>query len=238
MKVAIMQSYLFPYIGYFQLINSVDVFVADNDVQFIKKGWINRNNIMVNNKPSLFTLSIKKDSYKKNINERYYIMDEKEVEKFRKSIIFSYGKAKYFSDVMSLIDRILEYDDLNVGKFNINSLKEICKYIGIDVKFMEANELETNNLEKPEDVVIGMCKSLNADQYINPIGGMELYRDSVFKKNNIDLFFIQNDVKKYKQFTNEFVPNLSIIDVLMHNSKEEVKELLNQYSLVRNKYDN
>lgn len=233
MKIAIMQPYLFPYIGYFQLINSVDVFISADDYQFIQRGWINRNNIAVNHEKKMFTFSLKKDSRRKNINERYYKMEPYEIQVFKKTLIFNYNKAKYFKDVMKLIDEILSYPDLNVAKFNLNSIKCICDYIGIKCKFLESNQIDKNKELKREELVIDICKKVHADTYINPIGGTELYKEDYFNENGIDLYFNKNEVKGYKQFDNNFIADLSIIDVLMHNSKAEVKNLLNERRLVK-----
>lgn len=234
MKLAIMQPYLFPYIGYFQLINSVDTFVSADDYQFIQNGWINRNNILVNGQAKMITFSLKKDSRRKNINERYYNMTSEEVERIRKTIEVNYSKAKYFKEVMELIDKILVYPDLNVAKFNFNSIKLICEYIGIECEFLESHDVPKNTLLKREELVIDICKNLNADIYINPIGGTELYKDEYFKERGIDLLFVKNNVEEYNQHSKAFVKDLSIIDVLMHNGKEGTKELLKQCELIKN----
>lgn len=234
MNIAIMQPYLFLYIGYFQLIDSVELFISADDYQFIKGGWINRNKILVGGKPYMLIFSLEKGSNSKKINERYYKMTEEEVIRIKKTIKFNYGKAKYFNEVMGLIDEILSYKNLNVAKFNLNSIKKICDYMEIKCSFIESQDINKNKELRCEDLVIDICKELNADVYINPIGGIKLYKDSHFKENNIELFFVKSSAKKYKQFSEEFNPNLSIIDLLMHNSKEEIKQLLKEYNLIKN----
>jgi len=142
MKVAIMQPYLFPYIGYFQLINIVDKFVLYDDVNYIKKGWINRNNLMVNGKKLLFTISLSQASQNKLINE-IEIADT--FEKFLKTIQINYSKAEYYKPTNELINRIISYKQNNLRDFIKISLEEILTYIGIESEILISSELNKNN---------------------------------------------------------------------------------------------
>ena len=233
MKVGIMQPYLFPYLGYFQSINAVDKFVLYDDVQYIKRGWINRNNLLCNKKPHMFVFSIIKDHQYKNINERFYINGFNiEKEKFLNTLKTFYKKAPYFIGIYSLIEKILVYPDNNVSEFNENSLKIMCEYLDIKTQFIKSTDLSKNKELKGEYKIIQINKILNSNCYINSIGGIELYLKENFQKENIKLNFIKMKDVNYRQFDGEFVSNLSIVDVLMFNSKEEVKKLLNEYELV------
>lgn len=234
MKVAIMQPYFCPYIGYFQLINAVDKFVIYDDAQFMKGGWINRNRILLNKeKLYKFTLSIANDSYTLNINERYYIDNiKREKNKILKTIRQSYSKALYYNDVKELIQKIFSIDELNVAKMNTKSLKMICDYLNIKTEFLISSKIEKNNRLGGQELVIDINKCLNADHYINTIGGTDLYSKDIFKEHNIKLNFINTKKIEYIQFDNEYIPNLSIIDVMMFNSKEKIKDLLNEYELI------
>ena len=187
-----MQPYLFPYLGYFQLINAVDKFVICDDVQYIKEGFINRNNVMINKQQHLFTFSVKKDKRIKLINERYYYEAiNKEIKNFYNMITISYKKAKYFNKVFELIDEIFRFKDLNVAKFNFNALKVICSYIGIDTEFIIASDIPKNNMLRRQDMVLEINKILKSSIYINAIGGTALYSKDIFEKNNIKLYFIK-----------------------------------------------
>jgi len=231
--IAIMQPYLFPYLGYFQLINSVDKFVIHDDVKFIKGGWINRNCILLNNKNFLFTLSLKKGSDYLNINQRFfvdYIEDEKK--KIVTKLSSAYKKAPYFVDIINLISEILSYKGLNVSLMITNSLRKLCNYLDIKTQFFISSEIEKDDSLKGSERVINIVKVLGGNHYINPIGGVDLYSKEKFLKEGIKLSFIKTRDIRYKQFDTEFIPNLSIIDVLMFNSKEEVKKLLDEYNLV------
>jgi hypothetical protein len=233
MKISIMQPYLFPYIGYFQLINMADKFVIHDDVQYIKGGWINRNRILLNREAYLFTLSIKNDSAFLNINQRFFTENfDKERKKILNIVELSYRKAPYYSNVKKLLDCIFYLDKMNISQMIIHSLKIICDYLDINTQFYISSELTKDNTLKGEQRVININKCLEADHYINSIGGEKLYSRDVFEKNDIKLSFLQPRFAEYSQFDNQFVPWLSIIDVLMFNNKEEVQEILSQYDLM------
>ncbi|MGH4123606.1 MAG: WbqC family protein [Clostridium sp.] len=233
MKAGIMQPYLFPYIGYFQTINAVDKYVVYDDVQFIKGGWINRNRLLINGKASMVTLKIRKEDFKLNINEMFLLDNfEYENNKVLKSIELVYSRAPYFSNTIDVIREILTYKDKNLSKFIINSIVIICKFLDISTELIISSQLKKDTSLKAEEKIIHINKILGSNTYINAIGGMGLYSKDKFKEQEIDLFFIKMKEIKYKQFNDDFIPNLSIIDVLMFNSKEEVKRLLNEYELV------
>lgn len=229
MKVAIMQPYLFPYIGYFQLINIVDKFVLYDDVNYIKKGWINRNNLMVNGKKLLFTISLSQASQNKLINE-IEIVDT--FEKFLKTIQINYSKAEYYKQTNDLINSILSFSRNNLKDFIKNSIEEILTYIGIESEILVSSELNKNNSLKGQDKILEICKILNASSYFNLPGGMDLYDKNKFREAGIELYFVKTTHIPYKQFSKEFEPALSIIDVLMNNSKGGIKKLLNDFELV------
>lgn len=229
MKLGIMQPYFLPYIGYFQLINAVDKYVIYDDVQFIKGGWINRNYILLNGEKHLINLLLSGASSNKKINE---IQAQLNQSKLIKTIESSYKKAPMLEQVFPLFTKIIEFENLNLGRFLGNSLAEICKYLKIQTELVFSSELPKDNTLKGQDKVIGICKFLNANTYINAIGGQTLYNKSEFEKNNIKLNFLESKIKPYSQFKNEFVPGLSIIDVMMFNSVEEINLMLDNYSLV------
>lgn len=234
MKIGIMQPYFLPYIGYFQLINSVDKFIIYDDVQYIKRGWINKNKMLVNNNAINFILSIKNDSHNLNINERYFSDEFKEnTKKLLKGIERAYKKAPYFSSVMPLIIESLNYDSReNVANFIYNSLEIICNYIQIDTKFIKSSQIEKSKDLKGQAKIIDIVKRVSGDTYINSIGGSELYSKDIFKTNDIELKFIKSKKIEYRQFNEKFIPNLSILDILMFNSTEKTKEFINQYELI------
>ncbi len=228
-----MQPYLFPYIGYFQLIHAVDAFVIHDDVQYIKGGWIHRNRIQINDKEYVFTFSLKKDSSLKKINTRFFSGQfEKEKDHFLTVIKNNYKKAPFFSDVYNLLLEIRTCEDMNISSFIINSQKQICKYLNIKTPFYIASEMKKNNRLKNQKRVLNICRILQAKIYINPIGGQTLYSKDIFKKNKISLFFLKTKEMIYEYKKKPRLPNLSIIDVMMFNSAKDIKKMLNHYELL------
>ena len=229
MKLGIMQPYFMPYIGYWQLMAAVDTYVIYDDVNYIKKGWINRNNILVNNAKQLFTISLNGASQNKLINE---ITIADDFTKLRKTIHIAYHKAPYYNDVMALLDKIFSYQSNNLADFIANSIKHVCQYLGIQTKIIMSSDIDKDNTLKGQDKILEICKLLDADTYYNAIGGQELYDKSVFEKENIKLCFLKSDIPEYSQYKNAFVPGLSIIDVLMFNNPMQVNKMLIDYILV------
>ena len=230
-KVGIMQPYFFPYLGYWQLINAVDKYVVYDDVAYIKGGWINRNYILINGNANLITLPLDKSSSYKNINEIKIIDNDKIKNKLLKSINLSYAKAKYFNIIMPIIENLI-LNNYNIAELNYNSIIKINDYLNINTEILLSSNIEKTEGLHAQDRVIDICKRLKANQYINAIGGQSLYSKEAFAQNNIKLNFIKMNTIQYKQFSNDFVPNLSMIDILMFNSPAEIKEMLNDYTLL------
>lgn len=231
MKLGIMQPYFFPYIGYWQLINAVDAYVVYDDVNFIKGGWINRNNILLNGAKHLITLPLEEASSFKLINEILITKNIVLKNKLIKTIKSAYLKAPYFETIMPILESLI-LDNSNIAMLNYNIILTIKKYLNIDTEILLSSKIEKDNNLKAQDKVIHIAHILGATEYINAIGGQELYDKEVFKEQNIDLKFIKTNPITYKQFNNEFVSNLSIIDVMMFNPPEKIKEMLDDYELI------
>lgn len=232
MKTAIMQPYFCPYIGYYQLINSVDMFVIYDNIQYNKKGWFNRNRILVNGEDRLFTIPLKKDSDYLHVNERYLASDSlKERVKILALIRNSYRNAPYFQDTYAFFDNLFLQPIDNLFHFILNSVKETCTLLGIQTPIVISSDLEIDHNLKAEYKVLEICKNVRSKTYINAIGGKVLYQKDFFGENNIDLKFIEPRKIEYKQFENDFIPWLSIIDVLMFNGTEKTKSFLTEYDL-------
>lgn len=227
-----MQPYFFPYIGYFQLINAADKFVIYDDVTFIKQGWINRNNILLNGKAFLFTVPLKDASSYKAIRETETSDNGKWKSKLLKTFEQAYRKAPRYDKVVSLIEDILSGEEKTIAAIALESIKAVCAYVGMDTPIVETSSRYSNNHLQAQARVIDICKRENATEYLNPIGGVELYSKEEFERENLKLGFVKSKPLSYKQFNNEFVPWLSTIDVLMFNSPDEVKDLLNQYEIL------
>jgi hypothetical protein len=234
MKIAIMQPYIFPYLGYFQLVNATDKFIFYDDVNFIKQGWVNRNQILLDSHPHLYTVPLDGASSFRRINEIHLgkLFDLWRI-KFRKKIEAAYRKAPYFDPVYEEIQQIIGRDYTKISELSIASVELISKYVDLKSTFSSSSfENYRNEQLKGEDRVLDICRLENATQYINSIGGTKLYSKKAFSDRGIELFFLDTKPIFYKQFSNSFVANLSIIDVLMFNSREQVSELVSQYQLV------
>lgn len=231
-KIAVMQPYFFPYIGYFQLLNSVDKFVVLDDVNYIKKGWINRNYILLNSKRCLFTIPLVKSSQNKLINETEISSERKVRRKFLKTIETGYAKAPFFSEVYEMLSLIMESKENNLSKFIRLSLDQIKIYLSLKTTIIESSSVYSNSHLKGEQRITDICRKEDSSVYINLPGGTELYSKNNFLKKGIDLYFIKSDAIRYRQFGDEFLPSLSMIDVMMFNSREKIHEFLNSYELV------
>lgn len=232
MKLAIMQPYIFPYIGYFQLIKAVDKFVIYDDVNFINRGWINRNRILVNGKDSLFTIPLKEASQNKLINEIEVNWDDAWKSKWLKTLEQSYKKAPYFQQVRPIIEQTLGQEKTIFSEIIVENLKLINAYLDITTEIISSSSIYQNTELKAQTRIVDICLKEKANHYINPIGGIELYQKEVFEKQGMQLNFIKSKAVQYPQLKNDFVPWLSIIDVLMFNSVEQIQTFLDSYELV------
>jgi hypothetical protein len=230
MKLAIMQPYFFPYLGYFQLMNAVDEFVIYDNIQFSKEGWINRNRILVNGKASYITIPLKKDSDCLDVRDRWladiWVSEKK---RMLNRLTESYRKAPHFDSVYPVLEKSITSGESNLFEFVLHSLRLAKEYLGIGTPFVVSSTIPIDHALKAEKRVMEICKARNANRYVNPIGGMQLYDKNDFGAAGIDLHFLKTSNLRYKQFTNDFVPWLSILDVMMFNAKEEIKEYLNSF---------
>lgn len=232
MKLGIMQPYFFPYIGYWQLINATDKYVIYDDVNFIKGGWINRNRILMNGQGKMINLQMHGASSNKLINEIEVSGDAKHNKKLLKTIESCYKKAPYFSKALPVIENIIAQEEKNMARFLEYSIRQICKYLLIDTDLYVSSSINKNNDLKSQDKIIEICNILGADEYFNAIGGQELYSYEDFAYHGIKLKFLKTGKVEYQQFNKQFVPNLSIIDVMMFNSPVDIKEMLEHYELL------
>ncbi|PAC31204.1 WbqC family protein [Flectobacillus sp. BAB-3569] len=232
MKLAIMQPYIFPYIGYFQLIKAVDKFVIYDDVNFINRGWINRNRILVNGKDSLFTIPLKEASQNKLINEIEVNWDDAWKSKWLKTLEQSYKKAPFFQQVLPIIEQTLGQEKTIFSEIIVENLKLINAYLDITTEIIPSSAIYQNIELKAQNRILDICLQEKANHYINPIGGIELYQKEVFEEKGIQLNFIKSKPVQYPQLKNDFVPWLSILDVLMFNSVEQIQTFLDSYELV------
>ncbi|KAB7675548.1 WbqC family protein [Plesiomonas shigelloides] len=234
MKLAIMQPYFFPYIGYFSLIMQSDEFIVFDTPQFMRKGWIERNRIgkltggsvyikVPLNKAELST-KIKDMSIDNTIDWRGKMLAQLEIYKKR---------APFYDDVFALVKEVLNTETSSIVHLNKTALEKVCNYLRIDRKFKVFSEmnLEIESPQAPDEWALNICKALDVKCYVNAAGGESFFDKSKYTNNNIELCFINQPIEKYKQFGHEFEPGLSIIDVMMFNSPEEIIQMLSHGSL-------
>ncbi|WP_286233235.1 WbqC family protein [Thalassotalea sediminis] len=232
MKLAIMQPYFLPYIGYFQLLNLVDKFVFYDDVNFINRGWINRNNMLVNGQEHLFTIPLVKASQNKLIKNIEINNCSDWRSKTLKTIRLSYSKAPNFDSVYPIFESIFNFQTNSLPDFILNANLRLIAFLSIDTEIIQSSSHYLNNGLKGQERILDICIKEQATMYVNPPGGKALYEQNEFVRRGIELKFLNVLPIEYKQYGKKFTPYLSILDVLMFNGLPEIKKLLNCYSLV------
>ena len=228
MKTAIMQPYFLPYIGYFQLISSVDQFIVYDNIKYTKKGWISRNRYLLNGCDAVFSLQLKKASDTLFVSQRE-LSDAFNRSKLLNQFKGAYYGAPYFSEIYPLLELIINFQDDNLLRFIFFSICQLCKYLHITTELRLSSEININHQLKGQEKVLALCKAVKACTYINSSSGKHLYDRDIFQSEGISLKFIKSTNFEYKQFSDHFVPWLSIIDLLMFNSADTALIYLQNY---------
>lgn len=230
--VAIMQPYFFPYIGYFQLIAAVDMFIVYDNIKYTKKGWINRNRMLQNGKDVMFSLPLKNDSDYLDVCERELAAGFNR-DKLLNQIKSAYRRAPYFAQTFPLVEQIVRYDDTNLFRFLHHSIVKTCEHLGIATEIRSSSDIAIDHELKNQDRVLALCAAVGATTYVNAIGGMELYSKETFREKGIELKFIKSRPFEYAQFGDTFVLWLSIIDVMMFNPLDTIQTCIStNYELI------
>lgn len=232
MKAAIMQPYLLPYIGYFQLIGAADVFIVYDNIKYTKKGWINRNRFLRNGADVLFSVPLRKDSDFLDVRERE-IAPDFDPAKVLNPLREAYRRAPFFEPAYEVAERVFTNPERNLFAFLLASLEEACAYLGLHTRIVVSSTLDCDHALQGEERVLAICRAVGAGTYINPPGGMDLYSKASFDARGIALRFLRPRPFEYAQLGAPFVPWLSILDVMMFNSRERIGEVLaTNYDLV------
>lgn len=217
-----MQPYFLPYLGYFQLISAVDTFVVYDNIQYTKKGWINRNRMLRNGEAVLFSLPLQGASDFLDIRERNlaagFVPDE-----LLNRFTGAYRRAPNFTSVFPILEHILRHEDTNLFRFLHQSISKLCDYLRIGTPIRISSDIAINHNVTKQDKILAVCRATGATTYVNAIGGIGLYSPADFRASEIDLKFLDSKPCEYAQFGHSFVPSLSIIDVLMFNPAETVR---------------
>ncbi len=232
MKLAIMQPYFLPYIGYFQLIASVDQFIVYDNIKYTKKGWINRNRMLQNGADVMFSVPLKKDSDSLDIVQRELSADFNR-DKLLNQFKGTYRRAPHFDQTFPLIEQLVRYEDTNLFRYLHHSIVKLCEHLEITTEIKISSDIAIDHTLQSQDKVLALCEATGAKTYINAIGGMELYSKEAFQQKEIELKFIKSRPFEYAQFGDAFVPWLSIIDVMMFNSIEDIRACITtNYELI------
>lgn len=232
MKLAIMQPYFLPYIGYFQLIAAVDTFVVYDNIKYTKKGWVNRNRMLLNGADAVFSLPLKKDSDMLEVVQRELSADF-DRDKLLNQFKGAYGRAPYFAQTFPMLERIVRCEERNLFRYIHHSIVELCTHLGIATEIRISSKIAIDHELKAQDKVLALCRALGADTYINATGGQALYERADFSAQGVTLKFIKSKPFEYIQFGAPFVPWLSVADVLMFNPLDVVRECIaSNYELI------
>jgi hypothetical protein len=231
MRLAIMQPYFFPYLGYFQLLQAVDRFVYYDDVAFIKQGWINRNRMLVQGRPVFFSVPLADASSFRAIRETRISTQEPWRKKMLRRFQVSYGRAPFFAPTFELVQQVLEADHADIASLSRASVEAVCRHLEIMTARVPSSAAYGNAALTGPERVLDICQREGADTYVNAAGGRALYDPEVFRGRGVTLRFLSARPLEYPQLGDPFVPGLSILDVLMFNSPERARTFLGEYDL-------
>lgn len=234
MRISIMQPYIFPYIGYFQLIKASDIFVCLDDVNFIKRGWIHRNRLCFNGYTCYFTIPIEDSSQFRKINETRISHNEFEKwrDKFFSSLKYFYKKQQYFEDGILLAEMVLSSYVESIAELSELSLNTCCSLFGITTPIKYSSHIENINKLNRESRLIDICHKFQCEHYLNAVGGKNLYSREMFEPHGIVLEFLQPNIHPYGVKGRPFIPSLSILDAVMCCGKEYIcQHLLSGYTI-------
>ena len=226
MKLAVMQPYLLPYVGYFQLASSVDNFVIYDNIQYTKRGWINRNRYLRGGEPATFTIPLQQGSTDLEIRQRL-IANNYNPAKLLNQFFEAYRKARFFDQTIELLEQVLKCKHDNLFEFLHHSLRLLFQHLSIDTSLLVSSQIPANHDEASQARLISICRAMQAKTYVNPVGGRDLYAHEEFAAQGVKLQFFQFAEREYPQFSSAFVARLSIIDALMFNSLDDIRTLIN-----------
>ncbi|MCW5898882.1 MAG: WbqC family protein [Flavobacteriales bacterium] len=231
-RTAIMQPYVFPYLGYYQLFHAADTFVSLDDAAFINKGWVNRNRLLLQGGPHFFTIPLSARSQNVSIRDTRVAPDDGWRRKLLTTLGHAYRKAPYFDEVYPIFERVLALPGESVADTAERSLMLVLDHLGTPRSIRRASELGLDPELHGQDRILAICGAVGTDLYVNPAGGRELYLAERFKERGIRLRFLRSEIVPYTQGTaGHFEPGLSMIDVLMWNSRSSVLDMMARYQL-------
>jgi hypothetical protein len=232
MKLAIMQPYFFPYIGYWQLFHVADRFVVYDDVNYIKGGWVNRNRLLINGRPGYITVPLQKSSPYRRICDIALHPAPWWRGKLARMVENTYRKAPCFADVFPVVENLIQHQANNLSEYLVHQLRTLAALMGITTEFVATSRQYQNSHLSGQVRVLDICRREQATTYVNVQGGQDLYDAGAFGSAGIELRFLVVRPLPYKQRTAGFVPNLSIIDALMEVGPVGMKQHLEAFDVI------
>lgn len=232
MTAAIMQPYFFPYLGYFSLIKESDLFILFDTPQYIRHGWINRNQILNNHgKPFYIMVPLMKMKRETPINQMIIRNNENWQQKLFEQLKVYKNKAPFYHQVTEMLQNVFGKTTDSIVTLNYNAIKEVCSYLDITtpIKIFSEMELDIQDVHAADEWALNICEAIGATNYINPIGGLDFFDQKKYSERGIDIKFLKHLPVEYSQFENEFIPHLSILDVLMFNDPNKIQDLLGDF---------
>ena len=230
-RIAIMQPYFFPYIGYWQLIHAVDLYVVADNVHYLKHHWINFNRILgEKDQPHYFGIEISHANGTRHICETKRVVRRKQAEYLCRVLKFYYSKAPYYNEAMEIIKPILMDEEPNLALYLFKQLKTVSEYLGIKTEIILLSDVTPRGDCTAPELIRRVCELLGHSTFTSSINGNIYYTKDAFREMGVNLdFLVRDEDIRYKQRCEEFVPDLSIIDAMMYCSREELHGMLNRY---------
>jgi hypothetical protein len=235
MKLAAMQPYFFPYLGYFGLIKHSDRFLIGDNVQFMKGGWIARNRVLKQEQGWQYIgVPLAKHPMKTAIKDVKISVGEPWQGKIFNLLRHYTRKAPYYGEVIRFLENALSYPADSISDLNTHLLAETCGYIGIPFHALAFDDVDfmIDEVAAPDEWALNICKAIGAETYINPPGGMDLYDRGKYERAGISLRFLKVNLRPYNQKREPFEEGLSILDVMMFNTPEQIRAMLDDYELL------
>ena len=220
-RIALMQPYFLPYLGYFQLIAASDCFVLYDNVQFIKNGWIERNRYLLEGEPKWFGLPLAKGSHSQLINQRQ-VSPHFDIDTVISRLAFAYRNAPHAERTLTWLEALLKLPAGNVAEFNELALRSCCSLLRIHTPIVRASEWAPVSHAKGQARVIETIRAIGGTRYLNPVAGGAMYDSVEFADAGYALELLEPELGAYEQLGKPFVPALSILDLLMFNDLETV----------------
>ena len=221
MNLAVMQPYIFPYLGYFQMIAAADVFVSYDTVDYMQRGWVNRNRILMHGSAKYFTVSVQKSALGTPIHQVLIKDYDSWSDSFLNSIRNAYLKAPHFKALYELLTEfVLSKKHTHIGALAQESLKIICNHLGIATTIVSAQELSIPQALNRQERLEFLITSYKAQRMVLPPGSKELYQDW---NPDCEKAILAMPEFTYTQHVSEFVPFLSILDTMAYVDLETIK---------------